>query len=61
MSDRKQSGAQDARSLRRARALRLNLKRRKTQARARADRASPGAPHDSARIVQEIAPSKPKG
>jgi hypothetical protein len=61
MSDRKQSGTQDARSLRRARELRLNLKRRKAQARARADRASPGTPHDSAGIVREIAPDKPKG
>jgi len=44
-------------------ALRENLKRRKSQAKGRAQAGADGAgaPHDSAGFVPEIAPDKPKG
>jgi hypothetical protein len=42
-------------------ALRENLKRRKSQARGRSRPEDPGATHDSAGFVREIAPDKPKG
>ena len=42
-------------------ALRDNLKRRKAQAKARAQGLGKAAEHDSAGITLEIAPTKPKG
>jgi hypothetical protein len=42
-------------------ALRDNLKRRKAQAKARAQGLAQVAEHDSAGITPEIAPHKPKG
>jgi len=42
-------------------ALRENLKRRKTQAKARARATGRAGEHDSAGISREIAPNKPKG
>jgi len=42
-------------------ALRENLKRRRTQAKARAQAAAQVDEHDSAGISHEIAPNKPKG
>jgi hypothetical protein len=44
-----------------AAALRDNLKRRKTQAKARSQAAAKGQQHDSAGIAREIAEHKPKG
>jgi hypothetical protein len=54
-----------ARAERLRQALRENLKRRKSQAKGRSMSRSReeggGAPHDSAGIVPEIVPDKPKG
>ena len=61
MSKRNETGPPDAAAQRRAEALRRNLKRRKLQARARADRTASGESHDFAGFGPEIAPDKPKG
>ena len=58
---RRDNPSQQAQQQRLAAALRANMKRRKAQARARAQNADTGTPHDSAGIVPEIAPDKPKG
>ena len=55
----KSGGSQRAERLKAA--LRDNLKRRKAQAKARAQAAGKAGEHDSAGITPEIAPHKPKG
>jgi hypothetical protein len=53
MTDRPKQGEKDLRAQRLEAALRENLRRRKAQARGRADRRQTAEPHDSAGIVAE--------